>query len=240
MNKIRRFKFAKGRPLFKYSLLIVAFTVAVLIDGNYDDQRLAQASDFGVLSNTYSPTKFPEFKLISSITKLNKNEEQIVESFDQEKAENEISVLSVIDESNPQDIDENNDTDSKINFEEKALDVCSSTNDLPNTCITPTPTFTPTPAPTTTQTAPICGNNICEVNEYIPCPVGTECIWIGSCPQDCNYQPEPPKYPECGNNICEEGEADFENCPICDQESMCSLRPCIIKPGSCPSDCIVY
>lgn len=36
-----------------------------------------------------------------------------------------------------------------------------------------------------------CGNHICEENEYIPCPTGAQCLWAGSCPQDC--QPATPR-----------------------------------------------
>ena len=39
-------------------------------------------------------------------------------------------------------------------------------------------------SPTPTPVAE-CGNQVCELNEYVPCPRGAQCIWAGSCPQDC-------------------------------------------------------
>src|SRR3989344_5062273 len=83
------------------------------------------------------------------------------------------------------------------------------------------------------------------------CDCGTNKCWDGaSCvpnPQkESSPSPTPsptstdsPKQaPLCGNNICEEGEADFSDCPICsDSQDICPLRPCIFKPGTCPSDC---
>ena len=35
---------------------------------------------------------------------------------------------------------------------------------------------------------PVCGNNMCEYNEYVSCPSGAACVWAGSCPQDCTAQ----------------------------------------------------
>ena len=43
----------------------------------------------------------------------------------------------------------------------------------------------PFPPVPTVSYPPVCGNNICEDNEYVPCPAGATCIWAGSCPEDC-------------------------------------------------------
>ncbi|OGM15067.1 hypothetical protein A3D84_02270 [Candidatus Woesebacteria bacterium RIFCSPHIGHO2_02_FULL_42_20] len=54
-------------------------------------------------------------------------------------------------------------------------------------------------------------------------------------------KPEPtevPVSPICGNNICEPGEADYDNCPICEPGRPCPMRPCVLLEGSCPADCL--
>lgn len=56
--------------------------------------------------------------------------------------------------------------------------------------------------------------------------------------------PSPIVYPNptikpnaCGNRVCESGEADFSDCPVCESDNVCPLRPCYFRPGSCPADC---
>lgn len=81
--------------------------------------------------------------------------------------------------------------------------------------------------PSPIETAPVCGNNICEDNEIII-----------SCPQDCGGQNQ-----GCGNSVCEAGE-NPENCSAdCGtgtvQEILCGNSVCETgeSNANCPQDC---
>ncbi len=66
------------------------------------------------------------------------------------------------------------------------------------------------------------------------CPDGTRLTRVGP---NCEFPECPMDGAVCGNMVCEEGEADFEDCPPCEDSRFCSMRACILKPGTCPADC---